>query len=154
MEPRPLRPLILGASTLEEVHNYKSEKELRFSALLTHGDAELELQARISVQAAGKRGIRGQSPHHLKLGRRLKRAGVLIEATASLIHYNSAVYRERKGGRMESRQLIGVGIGALVGAVLGLVIGRMAFDSEIAGYVGIALGVAIGVALWGAWARR
>ncbi len=58
--------------------------------------------------------------------------------------------RERKGGHMEYRQLIGVGIGALVGAMLGMVIGRMAFDTELAGGVGVAIGVALG----GVWARQ
>ena len=41
MEPRP--PLILGASHLEEVHNYKSEKEVRFSALLSEEAPEVKL---------------------------------------------------------------------------------------------------------------
>jgi hypothetical protein len=38
-----LRPRILGASILEEVHNYKSGGELRFSALLTEEASEVEL---------------------------------------------------------------------------------------------------------------
>jgi hypothetical protein len=40
---RPGPPLILGASLLEEVHNYKSGRDLRFSALLTEEAPEVTL---------------------------------------------------------------------------------------------------------------
>ncbi len=68
-------------------------------------------------------------------------------------HYNGAIYRERKGGRMESRQLIGTALGCFLGAVLGMVIARMTVGPGIGAYVGIGLGVAVGVALGRALAR-
>ena len=40
---RPGPSCILGVSYLEEVHNYKSERELCFSALLTEEASEVEL---------------------------------------------------------------------------------------------------------------
>ncbi len=55
---------------------------------------------------------------------------------------------------MESRQLIGTGIGALVRghARVGYCLHRR--RPRIGDYIGIALGVALGVALGGALARR
>jgi hypothetical protein len=77
-----------------------------------------------------------------------------LSCSGPLFHYNGAMYRERKGGRVESRQAWGIGMGAFVGAVLGGIMGPAAFGPGVGLYVGIALGAAIGAGLGGTLARR
>jgi hypothetical protein len=81
------------------------------------------------------------------------RAGAL-RGYGFLPHYNGTIYRERKGGHVESRQGWGIVIGAFVGALLGGVLGRIAFGPGVGLYVGIVLGAAIGGILSGAGGRR
>jgi hypothetical protein len=91
------------------------------------------------------------------LYRSLCRAGCVLPPlihSGPLFHYNGAMYRERKGGGVESRQAWGIGIGAFVGAVLGGIMGPAAFGPGVGLYVGIALGAAIGAGLGGILARR
>jgi hypothetical protein len=69
--------------------------------------------------------------------------------------YDGSQLRERAGGgKMDSRQSRGIGIGALVGAVLGGVISRLVFGPGSGIYIGIPIGVALGVALGAYLAAR
>ena len=64
-----------------------------------------------------------------------------------LLPYNGAIYQERKGERMGSRQLIGIVASAAIGAVLGAVL----FDylALEPGVLGIGIGAVLGALLGG-----